>query len=120
MEAGNRNWEGRVSLLFRGRVFCGRGILAWLLLQMADERKAARNLCLFPDGSILPRFLVAPLLGMTSFLNQATRSASRRKETVETEKGTEYTVGSMIAQLPNSYYWYRFTWHPYGWRGASL
>jgi len=39
---------------------------------------------------------------------------------VEFEKETEYTVGSMNARLANSYWWYRFTWHPSGWRGAFL
>jgi hypothetical protein len=42
------------------------------------------------------------------------------KEMVESEKKMEYTLGSMNAQLANSYRWYRFTWHPYGWRGAFL
>jgi hypothetical protein len=42
------------------------------------------------------------------------------KEMVESEKKMEYTLGFMNAQLANSYRWYRFTWHPYGWRGAFL
>src|SRR5205807_5518802 len=51
---------------------------------------------------------------------EQTRRTEQKKETVETGRKTEYTVGSMNAQLANSYYWYRFTWHPSGWRGASL
>jgi hypothetical protein len=43
-----------------------------------------------------------------------------KKEMVENAKKAEYTVGSMNAQLANWYCWYRFTWHPSGWRGAIL
>jgi hypothetical protein len=39
---------------------------------------------------------------------------------VVSEKKSEYTVGSMKAQVANWYRWYRFTWHPSGWRGAFL
>ncbi|HEX8882215.1 MAG TPA: hypothetical protein VF749_19370 [Candidatus Acidoferrum sp.] len=43
-----------------------------------------------------------------------------KKEMVENAKKAEYTVQSMNAQLANWDCWYRFTWHPSGWRGAIL
>jgi hypothetical protein len=43
-----------------------------------------------------------------------------KKEIVENAKKGEYTLGSMNMQLANRYCWYRFTWHPSGWRGAIL
>jgi hypothetical protein len=45
---------------------------------------------------------------------------ARKKEMVENAKKAEYTVGSMNAQPANWHCWYRFTWHPSGWRGAVL
>lgn len=52
--------------------------------------------------------------------DETIRLGQFRKEMVETAKETEYTVQSMNAQLANSFWWYRFTWHPSGWRGAFL
>jgi hypothetical protein len=54
----------------------------------------------------------------TGFLSH--REKWCEKEMVENGKKAEYTVGSMNARLANWYCWYRFTWHPSGWRGAIL
>src|SRR6202007_3231923 len=102
--------EGKKALSKDEWRLLGPGLLAALPMELALWPIFAYNIQMpkILQYAICGAIAVAVFL-LSEYMQGKIALTQAKKEIVESGKKTEYTVGSMNAQLANSYYWYRFT-----------